>query len=115
MGYLKASDYVVCNTFLANKDKSPPPILFFCKSGKDRTGFVSYSADVNLIHISSPELDIHQIYKAAARAAHPQFLSSVNGGMAGRVCMKPVRCNEAVSSIRVSKKLFPQAAMLTKF
>lgn len=90
------SNYIACKTILGqSKGTSTASILFSCKSGKDRTGFMSYLVDGNIIEITNPSLSQGEngkkIYNALAYASHPQFLSSLNGGMPGRFGMKSVR------------------------
>ncbi|ROT47112.1 tyrosine-protein phosphatase [Candidatus Cardinium hertigii] len=111
------ANYIACTTVLnQRKDKAGASILFSCKSGKDRTGFMSYLVDGEIIRMTHPALDADQgtkLYKALACASHQQFLSSLNGGMPGRFGMKPVRLNETARSVQAYKQLFPRTASST--
>ena len=107
------SNYIACKAVLGEKN-STSSVLFSCKSGKDRTGFMSLLVDANMISIHDPSLDIDKetkVYTNLAYASHYQFLASVNGGMAGRFGMKPVRNNEI--SRNMTNALFPKAALYT--
>lgn len=108
-----ASDYITCKAILG-QSTCTNAILFSCKSGKDRTGFMSGLVDGNIICMHDPSLDIDKgtkVYSTLAYAAHQQFLASVNGGMVGRFGMKPVRHNEV--SRAIANQLFPKAALST--
>ena len=112
------SQYITCKAVLAEKRAhASPSVLFSCKSGKDRTGFMSYLVDAALIRMATPSLDSDanedRIYKTLAAASHQQLLSSLNGGMPGRFGMKGVRKNAAMYAADVSNQLFPRAAQTT--
>lgn len=107
------SNYIACKAVLGERTPTSS-VLFSCKSGKDRTGFMSILVDGNMIYMHDPSLDIEKdtkVYTNLAYASHYQFLASVNGGMAGRFGMKPVRNNEI--SRNITNELFPRAALST--
>lgn len=109
-----AADYITCKTILAEyTGKSDASVLFSCKSGKDRTGVISYLADVSIICANDPALNSASTYKALARASHVQVLASLNGGMAGRFGMKPVPLNQIARDAQTSGQLFPRTAHWT--
>lgn len=114
--------YVACNALLKQHDAQAPTIVFGCKSGKDRTGFLSYLVDNNIIHTHYPTLDRGKLYTALAYASHYQLLASLNGGMPGRFGMKKVAENLDIKEIDkkadataepLRKLLFPKAAQQT--
>ncbi|WP_419241030.1 hypothetical protein [Cardinium endosymbiont of Nabis limbatus] len=108
-----AASYTACKAILGEANPSTSKVLFFCKSGKDRTGVKSYLVDGKIIQINYPtSAEISDIYKTLAYTGHYQFLASVNGGMPGRFGMKPVKGNEQMANFR--KVLFPRAAIWTK-
>ncbi|MGI2298935.1 tyrosine-protein phosphatase [Candidatus Cardinium hertigii] len=107
------SSYISCKAVLGEKTPTSS-VLFSCKSGKDRTGFMSVLVDGNMIRMHDPSLDIEKgtkVYTSLAYASHYQFLASVNGGMAGRFGMKPVRNNDI--SRNITNELFPKTALST--
>ncbi|MDD9139896.1 MAG: tyrosine-protein phosphatase [Candidatus Cardinium sp.] len=118
------ANYIACRAILnQGKKQAYPSVLFNCKSGKDRTGYISYLADAAIIHSIYPTVGQEEIIRqAVAMGAHQQFLSSVNGGMPGRFGMKPVASNFTMKTIGsltpvritpIDKKLFPFPALLT--
>ncbi|CAH2560018.1 Tyrosine/serine-protein phosphatase IphP-type family protein [Cardinium endosymbiont of Oedothorax gibbosus] len=108
-----ASNYIACKAVLGQAT-STAPVLFFCKSGKDRTGCTSSWGDKNIIgmnHSSLAEDKDIEISRQLVQTGHYQFLASVNGGMPGRFGMKPVRVNTITSNF--TQQLFPKAARST--
>ncbi|TDG95686.1 tyrosine-protein phosphatase [Cardinium endosymbiont of Culicoides punctatus] len=109
-----AADYIACKTILEErKSESKASVLFSCKSGKDRTGFISYLADGSIIHTSYPELPINTIHITLANTSHYQLLAGLNGGMPGRFGMKPVKKDQTTRDARTANILFPQTAKWT--
>jgi len=66
-------------------------ILISCKSGKDRTGIVSYYVDCKAILASNPDLKESDVQSALSNASHIQFLSSCAGGKTGCFGIKGVQ------------------------
>ncbi|WP_114909795.1 hypothetical protein [Cardinium endosymbiont of Sogatella furcifera] len=108
------ASYIACKAILSQADPSTTSVLFCCKSGKDRTGIISYLTDATIICKSCPELDIDidKVCKDLALTRHYQSLACINGGMPGRFGMKPVRNNKACN--KFTELLFPRTAELTK-
>ncbi|WP_041351532.1 hypothetical protein [Neorickettsia risticii] len=69
-----------------------------CKSGKDRTGYVTTSADAIASAMYTPELQLGTIQGALVRNGHTQFLASHSGGKTGCFGLKPVQV-DAVEGI----------------
>ncbi|WP_339044436.1 tyrosine-protein phosphatase [Cardinium endosymbiont of Tipula unca] len=109
-----ATNYITCKTMLAERrGKSDASVLFSCKSGKDRTGVISYLVDGSIICANNPALNPTATYKALACASHVQILASLNGGMPGRFGMKPVSLNQIARDAQTSGQLFPRTAHWT--
>lgn len=111
-----ASDYIFCQTTLdqLNKD-SNINLAISCKSGKDRTGYISLLSDGKLIeHHLHGKVELHKIYNAIASSAHIQLLASLNGGMPGRVGIKKHVIKHKNITAFSDEKLFYRAASLTK-
>lgn len=109
-----ATDYITCKTILEErKGKAESSILFSCKSGKDRTGFISHLVDGSVICATHSELNPEKTYKALAYASHVQVLASLNGGMPGRFGMKGVRKSKIIHNAEISDQLFPRTAHWT--
>ena len=74
------------NTQIAKELSLPPiklhhidpknPIVVSCKSGKDRTGYISYKADVDQILMRNSDLNVADVNKEVANGGHIQFLAS---------------------------------------
>jgi hypothetical protein len=67
------------------------PILVSCKSGKDRTGYISYQSDVKTIKAYNPKIDIKDIQTALSQSSHVQFIASCGGGKTGCFGIKKVQ------------------------
>ncbi|QHD65601.1 hypothetical protein GP480_03575 [Neorickettsia findlayensis] len=62
-----------------------------CKSGKDRTGYVTTSADAITCAMNTPELKPEIIQRVLVNASHAQFLASHHGGKTGCFGLKTVQ------------------------
>jgi hypothetical protein len=110
-----AANYVACIARLdAVKGRSGAGVAISCKSGKDRTGYVSFLTDTKLIesHLVG-KTDTSSIHDALTRTGHIQLLASLNGGMPGRFGIK----GKGIKKSRVNdwshEALFRPSASLT--
>ncbi|WP_082784597.1 hypothetical protein [Neorickettsia sp. 179522] len=65
-----------------------------CKSGKDRTGYITSSADAIACTMNSPELQPEIIQRVLVNACHAQFLASHSGGKTGCFGLKRVQTDD---------------------
>lgn len=83
------------------------PILLSCKSGKDRTGYCSYLADLTSLYRREPGISESLISQKLIEAGHIQFLAACNGGKPGCFGLKGVDID---GEIKGQEKLFSKAA-----
>ncbi|WP_342265431.1 hypothetical protein [Cardinium endosymbiont of Philonthus spinipes] len=107
------ANYIACKAVLGQaKDQAIASVLVFCKSGKDRTGLMSYLVDTNII-VMHGLLNVTDslIAKELAHSGHYQGLAGINAGSPGRPGLKPVK--GTTLSRDYSDQLFLKAAMST--
>ena len=86
------------------------PIVVSCKSGKDRTGYICYKADVDQILMHNSDLNVVDVNNAVANGGHVQFLASCGGGKPGCFGIKGV---QIYGNKQSQSNLFAKAAGLS--
>ncbi|MBX9890390.1 MAG: hypothetical protein K2X94_03920 [Amoebophilaceae bacterium] len=113
------ANYIACRSFLNSQhDDDGITEVVSCKSGKDRTGFVSLLSDAKLIeaylraNAMGDKATEKAIKKALAGSGHVQLLAALNGGMAGKFGLKGYM-NRQNTDNDVNDLLFCKSALLT--
>lgn len=84
-----ASNIVFCKSYMDQQNcKKYPPIAINCKSGKDRTGYISLLSDSkiiqNYLQNQNDNVPLKQVASDIASTGHIQLLASLNGGTPGK-------------------------------
>ena len=111
-----SSDYIFCKSFLNRKQKKEGITeVVSCKSGKDRTGYISFLSDAKLIKAHLRDLATEEdVQNVLATTAHVQFLAGANGGMPGRFGLKCKGLKTgSITSKFAHNLLFCQSALST--
>lgn len=84
-----ASNIVFCKSYLNQQHCTKyPPIAVNCKSGKDRTGYISLLSDSkiiqNYLQNQNDNISLKQVASDIASTGHIQLLAGLNGGTPGK-------------------------------